>query len=184
MKLENMVGKVSGFDWSKAPEDATHCKVGASHSDYIWYKQGEYWQPTHHCWLHSNDWYNSRLFTFLSKEEDLGLNTQPTSWKCVRDLPIGMFIKWEHETHVQIYLRIKDGAVIVYDNRNSNPSRDYIITKMDECFNPILCSYSYTYNGEYLPLAVETEEDKQIKQLQATIDEAQEAIRLKSKSNL
>ncbi len=164
MKLENIE-----VDWSKAPEGATHfCPNGVINK---WYCQDQY-----RNWLRwsEGEWKPSSNSQYYIKQY---IPRQPT-WKSLKDVPVGTFLKNEAgDTYMW------NSRTLCICNPNHGQNDSWEIESVENFigftykYGPYsLISYSYTYNGEYLPLVVETEEDKQIKQLQATIDEAQEAI--------
>ena len=97
---------------------------------------------------------------YISKEEDLGMQ------KTVNDIDVGIFLKFTGSDHTWIRLEGNLCASLATGVRFT--LSDYIHD---------LESWSYTYNGEYTPFApVETEEDKKLEALKATIEQAQKQI--------
>ena len=71
----NMIGRISGKDWSEAPEGATHIKK-YSDGKCFWYKflqEAVFWNEVKNEW-HVNSCHIPEEAKVVSKEEDLGMN--------------------------------------------------------------------------------------------------------------
>ncbi len=167
----SMIGKISGKDWSKAPEGATHIKKYDTRlkSDY-WYKVNnltddmyEYWEtdaPSHWVSIKAR---TSGDYTFISKQEDLGMNVKQV--KSIVDLEVGMFLK--HKTFVRtVLVRVQGGGnwVKVYNIDVGSQDEFYNLNEFE--------SWSYTYNGKYTPIIKESE----LTETQLKIKELEESV--------
>lgn len=167
--MSKMIGKISGADWSEAPEGATHYK----HSVFYRQHQGV-WEYLYKTWWikssnnsNTNSWFKNAV----SKDEDLQMNTKEVSKQVssIEDLELGMFLRVDHGSSPYVICELTPNNISVvivgsyphtYNNTNfSNYS-----------------SWSYTYNGEYTPIVKETEADIKIKELEATIELAQKQL--------
>lgn len=178
--MNKMIGKISGADWSKAPEGATHYKSKPLNSEACWYKissdKATYWNNPYKEWDYSFDWAKQDKYTFVSKEEDLEMGKKEVSKQvsCIEDLEVGMFFKTDSHHHILITSK---GTMSVHGwCVKSGMSSTYTT----EGFSYIQ-SWSYTYTGEYTPIVKETEAEIKIKELEDTISSANKSIELAQK---
>jgi hypothetical protein len=166
--MSNMIGKVSGVDWSIAPEGAKFVDM-----KYRLYAKGE-------CggWLLGGEYYvglNVGWGTdrYISKEEDLGLNIKVV--KSFDDIEVGMFFKSVNNS-VRLVTYKECGsfeAALMVDGGT------YKWSVHNGVLNEKFHSWSYTYNGEYQLVQrepEETETQKQLKVLESQADELQKQI--------
>lgn len=168
--MSNTIGK-SGFDWKIAPNMATH-KFKGNNEYYKKINNKWYW------WYYSElSWKPSVLTTDLdvsyyciSKEEDLQMNVKTKVVKGVEDLETGMWVKSSIGKKCIVWRFNKDSTICVTDISCDISQNHYQV--------PIssFTSWSYTYNGEYTPIVRETEAEKKIKELEATIALAQKQL--------
>lgn len=176
----NQIG-LSGIDWSKAPEGATHVlksTVDSLDGLGIWYQKHK------HCWVvyklspwtrDNFTWYYSRNqhmpeSNFISKEEDLKVGKPIKEVKCIEDLELGMFVK-SNATLFIIHKGIHCSE-IWYATDNSLGTH---LLRPSEFKS--LKSWSYTYKGEYTPIIHESEKDKKLRELEETIATAQRQVK-------
>lgn len=167
----NTIGKISGKDWSKAHEEATHVapsRFGMYDSWTCFYKQEDgIW------YFDTNDRGNWDIsvnanhpgFKPISKEEDLGMNKQV---KSIEDLSVGMFVKGKSGgIYLITSIREKGKSFNLYEF----DSRDLGVLSYFECYT----HWSYTYNGEYTPIVKETEQELKLKELESEAKKLLEA---------
>ena len=173
--MSNMIGKLSGTDWSKSSEGATH--VGLGSSCRMFYKkindnEWEYSNPWETKWKKSDPKLRADLKLY-SKEEDLGIMTKEV--KSIEDLEAGMFVKTSDGV-IRIVLKTTNRGfkTCVF---SSNVSNEYVVNDWDSCsFTKIVNFWSYTHNGEYKSVVVETPEQLKIKELEETIANASKQL--------
>lgn len=165
----------NNIDWSKAPSDATHYKKQFFYKlkDGVWmYYEGEGlgWNES------SNNavWFKS----VVSKEEDLEMTKETKVVRGVDDLEVGMFVKETNGT-IRTIIAVVGSKIktctfmmsgVILDSCRVNDYYDW---------KEVVNSWSYTYNGEYAPIVkevVETEAERKIKELEATIELAQKQL--------
>lgn len=176
--MSNSIGLKSGKDWIKAPDGATHVRDdGVS-----WYKyeKGRLYYDPYFAPFMGNGWSvsgyaNVESFNredgakLISKEEDLGMNKETKVVKGIEDLEDGLFFRTDTGyTYVVLY---GDGVEKQCWNMYNCNSAVWGVTGFDK-----IISWSYTYNGEYIPIVKETEEERKIKELEATIELAQKQL--------
>lgn len=184
--MGNMIGKVSKKDWSLAPKQATHYFP----RDDSWYDASDlenvrflvFSRRGNEHWGSSSCWYNaSYQDKFISKEEDLGMDKKEDKvvTKQVRgvdDLELGMFLKSETGNVVVVTQAVGKDLHIEFfscsNMANANVARNGAGREFYDKFN----SWSYTYNGKYTPIVKETEAERKIKELEATIELAQKQL--------
>lgn len=170
--MSKMIGRISGRDWSEAPEGATHCRLTPDYCGPIWYRSYEGLPLS----LYPS--WSTGKYEFISKEEDLGMGEKEVTKqvRSVDDLEVGMFIRWNSYPNHH-YVVSKPKQIISF-----NTGEVYNYGK-DSCWtdnNFYTSSWSYTYNGEYTPIVkdtVETEAGRKIKELEETIELAQKQLR-------
>jgi hypothetical protein len=181
--MNKMVGKISNKDWDKAPEGATHTfrhKYEDAHPQdgyyklkdgkiYYWRTVGDWWDATTHSHL--------ELAVYcISKEEDLRMNVKTKVVKGVEDLELGLFLKDDSGNIVVVTRNCgKVSGKSFYtccNTGNGNVAQN----GAGETFYNNFISWSYTYSGEYTPIVKETEAEKKIKELEATIALAQKQL--------
>jgi hypothetical protein len=166
--MSNMIGKVSGMDWSKAPRDAKFVDT-----KYKVYTKGEVGY-----WLGCGRYYNSRNLDwgtdcYISKEEDLGLNIKVV--KGFDDIEVGMFFKSKNG-RVRLVTYKECGS---FDAALMVDGGTYKWADPNGVLNEKFHSWSYTYNGEYQLVQrepEETETQKQLKVLESQAEELQKQI--------
>ena len=159
--MSNMIGK-SGVDWSECV-DASYYKSGLFYKviggDWHYWGGSVVWMPSSNC----NSWFNDAL----SKEEDLQMNVKTKVVKGIEDLEVGMFLY--NNINKYCVLGVTGGKV---DSIILTGSIHNTYNSSFDCFD----LWSYTYNGEYTPIVKETEAEKKIKELEATIALAQKQL--------
>lgn len=166
--MNKMIGK-SGINWSKAPEGTTHYK----HS--LFYRQHTgVWEYHNNYWLKSSNvdsWFNDAV----SKEEDLQMSTKEVSKQVssIKDVPEGWFIKWQkpNTSKCQIYVKGMFHCFLIKDDYQVSG-----VERVDFSGFDYHSHYSETYSGEYTPIVKETEAERKIKELEATIALAQKQL--------
>lgn len=175
-KVSNMIGKKSGIDWSGAPEDATHVYIGSRsmHRFSTFRKNINFHTQKLQAWRDNEwvDWWVGCPEQYISKEEDLGMN------KTINDIEVGMFLKSDTgaiglvlTNNDNIHMCLVNYSVVGVELSNTitHWTKRELFTKK--------FSYSYTYDGEYLPFTeVESEKDKKIKELKETINQAKKQM--------
>lgn len=158
------------MDWSQAPEGATHYKdrlfyrqylgVWEYHNDYAWFKSSN-----------TDGWFKDAV----SKEEDLEMNKEVKVVRSVDDLEVGMFIRWNSYMDY-CYVVSKPKQIISFNTGGVFNCGEGGCWADDNFYTS---SWSYIYNGEYTPIVkdtVETEAERKIKELEATIELAQKQL--------
>jgi hypothetical protein len=167
MSNKSMIGIISGRDWSGAPEGTTHVRQNSV--CVIWYKgidneDLEYWSPSRNGWVEARD----RSFKVTSKEEDL----PHLFLKKVNDVEVGMFVKIAgYGFTAVVYNVFRDSVDVFTMGSRGDHYRKTSLLKST------LTDWSYTFDGVFVPfLPTETEQEKKIRELKATIDEAKKQI--------
>jgi len=183
--MSNMIGK-SGADWSKAPFGATHVR------EFLdgWYQvQGGnlfvlYSDSTRTSSSFNDveDYNSSGGCKLISKEEDLGMDKKEVTKqvRSVDDLEVGMFLQGNN--YKWVVLGVEDDSISLISPEDGDDTISYWPqTFIDDLsvFSNAFKAWSYTYNGEYTPIVkeiVETEAERKIKELEATIELAQKQL--------
>lgn len=181
---KNMIGKISKRNWSNAPDGATHTfrhkyENGFNQDGYYKVKDVNtyYWRAIDCEWGITTHSQLEISKYCVSKEEDLGMDKKETKVvRGVEDLEIGLFLKDDSDNIVVVtrncgkvsgkpfYTCCNTGNTLIAQNGAGKEYYDKFT------------SWSYTYDGEYTPIVKETEAERKIKELEATIELAQKQL--------
>ena len=152
--MSNMIGKISGMDWSKAPEGAKF--VDMEYRIYVKGEFGYWWSDGRYVDNLNLEWGTDR---YISKEEDLGLNTKVV--KSFDDVEVGMFFKsvTDKVRLVTYKERSSFGTILMLEDMT------YEWAAPNGVLSGEFHSWSYIYNGEYQLVQREPEETETQKQL-------------------
>lgn len=169
---KNSIG-ISGIDWSGFPDDATHFKAGLAYRKIgvVW----EYFKVDYWCQSSNNDyWFKDAL----TKEKDLEMDKKEVAKqvRSVDDLELGMFLKSETGNVVVVTRDAWRGNNLKFFSCSNMANAQVAQNGAGKEFYDKFHSWSYTYSGEYTPIIKETEAERKIKELEATIELAQKQL--------
>lgn len=163
----NLIGSITGVDWSKAPEWATHChpnnkyfyKLNAE-GDFLASADGYGWETFDTI----KGWTKGLGIGCVSKEDDLQLETKP-KYSSLQELPVGTFVKdaegdvglWDGVT---LYtLNGEDQEGVLWNKEGIASFIGFTYPHNSGCS---IVAYSDRYAGEYVPFTSVVSKKEQV----------------------
>ena len=176
--MSKLIGKISGNDWSVAPEGAKYVDLHHIYNDAsvkewcdqkLWVKSAvDYWYGDGSYSGRVNDDFSNKD-RYISRERDLEGVEEVVKYSSLEELPVGWFVKdpegyislWDGDTLYTLHsdsrsLQWGDGAVNAFIGFNYIPDSGCSIV-----------AYSDRYNGEWTP--VDNAKELRKKELQEQI---------------
>lgn len=177
--MTNMIGKITGADWSDAPEYATHRALKDSGAGHKWLRKTKdnlyFYNVVESSWIKydDKDMGDRHIQKSISREKDLGMTKQVSKQvKTIADLEVGMFLK-DIDGTTRLVVMVLDGDIKTFNIATRVETRwTEDSFSQPDMFN----SWSYTYTGEYTPIIKETAREKAIKAATQEIIQAQQAL--------